>query len=340
MGQVDESIDLEEFVVDDDADADLIWSVSGQQLVGVDVALDTRVVTLTAGSTETGVDQIQLLVRDPAGNTALAGFEVVVVQGGSAPDISALPQVILEAGSDEEQIGLSPFAADPDTPAEELTWEVEAEPGIVARVEGDRLFVSVPAGQTGSRVLRLTAKDPQGNQTSAEMTVLIQQDQVPPEFVLEVGRHPVFSELVELRIVASEELRADPTVAIDAVAQEVEALKDGTYRVNFAHPPSQQGERLVDIKVAGFDWGGNEGERSLMVVLQWMDGMGGNVRSPDPQLMLNVTDRAARPGQLAILYSLGEDELPPDSEGGPVYAVDLLRGRKLDEPVTLNFFPS
>ena len=51
-------------------------------------------------------------------------------------------------------------------------------------------------------------------------------------------------------------------------------------------------------------------------------------------------DRAARPGQLAILYSLGEDELPLDSEGGPVYAVDLLRGRKLDEPVTLNFFPS
>ena len=339
LGQVDESVDLDDFVVDDDVDDQLDWSASGQRLVGVEIAADTRVVTLTVGSFETGVDQIQFLVRDPAGNTALGVMEVIVVQGGSAPEIAALPQILIEAGSPEEQIALAPFANDPDTPAEELSWEVSAEPGIAARIEDDQLFVFVPAGQTGTRVLQLTAIDPQGNQMSAEMEVLIQQDQVAPEFTLSVGRHPVFSDLVELRIAASEPLREDPTVEVDDIQQEVEELEDGTYRVNFAHSPENQGERVADVEISGFDSGGNEGERSLMVALKWMDEMGGNVRSPDPQMMLNVTDAAAGPGQMAVLYRLGEAEMPPDSEGQPVYSVDMLRGRMLDQPVTLNFFP-
>jgi len=56
-------------------------------------------------------------------------------------------------------------------------------------------------------------------------------------------------------------------------------------------------------------------------------------------ISLNVTDAAAGPGQMAVLYQLGEAEMPPGNEGQPVYSVDLLRGRKLGEPVTLNFFP-
>ncbi|HIG53554.1 MAG TPA: hypothetical protein EYQ18_06160 [Candidatus Handelsmanbacteria bacterium] len=339
LGQVDESVDLDDFVVDDDVDDQLNWSASGQRLMTVDIAAETRVVTLTAGDLETGVDQIQFLVRDPAGNTALGVMEVIVVQGGSAPEIGALPKILIEAGSEESQVALSPFAADIDTPAEELNWEVLAEPGISARIEGDQLFVSVPAGEAGIRVLHLTVEDPQGNQTSAEMEVLIQQDEVPPEFTLSVGRHPVFSELLELRIAASEQLREDPEVEVDDELQEVERLDDGTYRVNFLHPPGNQEERMADIEVTGFDPGGNEGQRVLIVALKWMDEMGGNVRSPDPQLMLNVTDAAAGPGQMAVLYQLGEAETPPGNEGQPVYSVDLLRGRKLDHPVTLNFFP-
>jgi len=339
MGQVDVSIDLDDLVVDDDSDDQLHWSASGQRLVAVEIDPDTRVVRLIAEGTEPGVDQIQFLVKDPAGNTALGILEVTVVQGGAAPEIAVLPQVLIEAGSDEEQISLAPFVVDPDTPNNELSWDVEVEPGIVARIEGDRLIVLIPAGQTGSRVLRLTVIDPQGNQTSAEMEILIQQDQIRPEFALTVGRHPIFSELMELHIVASEELREEPSVEIDGDKQEVESLDNESYRVNFSYPPTEEQERFVDIIVKGFDRGGNEGERLLTVALKWMDEAGGNIRSPDPKLGLNVTNDAAGPGQLAVLYRLGEAETPPENDGEPVYSVDLLGGRKLDKPVTLNFFP-
>ena len=339
MGQTDESIDLDEFVVDDDPDGSLLWTASGQRLVAVAIAPESRVVTLTAHDLEAGIDQIQFLVVDPAGNSALAFMEVVVVQGGAAPEINPLPQILIEAGSGEEQIALGLFATDADTPTENLIWEVQTEPGISARVEGDRLFASVPAGETGSRILILIARDPQGNIASAEMEVLIQQDKIAPEFTIVVDRHPVFGDLMELNIKANEEVDGNPAVQVDGQPQEVEALADGSYRVNFTHPPVQQDERLVTIDVVGFDTGGNRGERSLRVVLQWMNEMGGNVRGPDPQLILNVTDLAAGPGQMAVIYQLGSAELPPDSEGGPVYSVDLLRGRKLNEPVTLNFFP-
>ena len=69
----------------------------------------------------------------------------------------------------------------------------------------------------------------------------------------------MFGDLIELHIAASEELSEKLTVAVDGQPQEVEALTDGSYRVNFEHSPQQQGERLVTIDVAGFDSGGNLG---------------------------------------------------------------------------------
>ncbi len=337
-GQIDTSVDLDDFVVDDDADDLLQWVVSGQRAIGVEIDPETRIVTLDATAVPPTLEQLQFAVRDPAGNTALAIMMVVVLRGGAAPEIASLPQILLTAGEQESQLNLSAFANDPDTPAADLTWEVEAEPGIAARIEGDRLFIAVPADQSGNRVLKLTATDPQGNVASADLEILIQQDTIPPEFTVEVNRHPIFSELVELSFSADEELSAVPTVRIDGDSLSVDAQEDGSYRAAFAHMP-QLGERFVQVELLGTDRGGNEGRRAFVVSLAWMDEMGGNVRSPDPQLMLNVADAAARPGQMAIVYRLGAAETPPGSEGEPVYSLDLLRGRMLGHPVTVNFLP-
>jgi hypothetical protein len=337
-GQVDNSLDLDDYVVDDDVDAALVWRVSGEKLLAVSIDAETRVVTLDATAVPPSLERLQFVVRDPAGNTALALMDVVIVRGGQAPEIVQLPQLLLTAGEPEQQLNLSSFVNDPDTPSRDLRWKVEAEPGIAARIEGDRLFVAIPAGQSGSRKLTLTATDPQGNLATAQLEVLIQQDGRAPEFSVAVGRHPVFSDLVELRVESDEALNGVPTVLVDGDTLSVEAQEDGSYRAFFEHPP-QQGERFVEVDIRGRDRAGNEGVRQFEVGLAWMDEMGGNLRSPDPALILNVTDAAARPGQMAIVYRLGEREKPTASQGRDVYSLDLLRGRMLQDPVTVNFIP-
>ena len=181
-GQIDTSIDLDDYVVDDDPDDALVWSASGQKALIVSIDPATHVVTIDASAAGPSIEKIQFVVRDPVGNTELTTVEVVVLRGGVAPEISELPQILLTAGNPEQQIDLGVFVSDDDTPVERLVWSVEAQAGITARLEGTRLFVSVPAGQSGTRLLPVSVRDPQGNVAEAEISVLIEQDLRAPEF--------------------------------------------------------------------------------------------------------------------------------------------------------------
>ena len=106
-GQVDTSTDLDEYVVDDDPDDTLVWSVSGQSALIVSIDSATHVVTIDASAAGPSIEKIQFVVRDPAGNTELTTVEVVVLRGGMAPEISELPQILLTAGNPEQQIDLA-----------------------------------------------------------------------------------------------------------------------------------------------------------------------------------------------------------------------------------------
>ena len=335
-GQVDTSIDLDEFVVDDDSDSLLQWSVSGQRQLRAEIDPITRVLTLSAEGVTPALERIQFLVRDPAGNSAIGVMEVLLLRGGKAPQISPLPQILLLAGGEEKQLELSPFVADADTPREDIEWEVTAEPGIAARIEESRLVMAVPAGQSGRRTLLLTAIDPQGNRMTAEMRILIQEDVEAPTLGLEVKRHPIFSEMIELRILPSEKLPEAPQVWVEGDLVEAVPQGEGSYAAFFSFS-QQSGERLIDVLVRAVDRSGNEVRRELTLSLSWMNEQGGNISSPDQQVMLNVPTAASGPGHLAMLYSVGEAEKPVDSDDQPVYAMELLRDRSLPHPVTVNF---
>jgi hypothetical protein len=336
VGQIVESVDLDDYVVDDDPDDQLVWSAGGQQSLTVEIDSQTHVVTLGAVAGLPGVEQIQLLVRDPAGHSVLSSMEVLILSGGKAPEISPLPQILLAAGGEEKQLDLTPYVSDEDTPTAEISWELAAEAGVAGRIEGSRLIVSVPAGQQGTRNLQLTAVDPQGNRMGAEMKILIEEDSEPPVLMLEVGRHPVFSDLLELEVRASETLRQAPEVRVDGDPVEV-VLEEDSYLATFPFQPQEE-EGLIEVAVRAFDRGGNEANRQLNLALSWMDEGGGNVQGPDPQVRLNVPEGAAGPGQLALLYRLGEEDKPANSGEEPVYAIGLARRQGLSYPVTLNFF--
>ena len=308
----------------------------------------THQVTLKAEEIQPGREQIQFLVRDSADNIALGTLAVMLLRGGAAPIIRPLPQIILEAGGEEERLVLTGYVSDEDTPSAEIVWQVSHGPGVAARVEGQRLFVSVPADQRGIRELQLIARDPQENQATAPLEVVILEDADDPIFTLQIDRHPVFQEVLELHIQASEILRADPELSIDGAPVAVERQGEQAYLATY-QVPLVEGERFVDLILRGFDPAGNEGVRQLKLALRWMaePGMipgvasqprGGSLSSADLCAVLNISENTAREGRLATLYQLGESEVPPGSEAQPVYAVDLAGDRELDHPATLNFF--
>ena len=203
-----DGLDLDDFVVDDDPDSVLLWTFSASADLLVEHDQLTNEVTISADAVGSGLQKVQFVVLDPAGNTAVEILEVLIVRGGLAPRINPLPQFLLPTGSaGEQKISLDLYIVDEDTPLEEIIWSVSAEPGISARVENRELFISAPAGQEGVRRLTLRATDPQGNQVQAELTVVLQGDNEAPRFSVQVRRNSVIGDLLELVIRACSKSR-------------------------------------------------------------------------------------------------------------------------------------
>lgn len=336
-GQEGRSIDLDQYVVDDDPDSVLAWTVT--QPPGLAVAVDalTHVLSVAAQASAAGPNQVQLLVRDLAGNVATGLLEVLVLLGGEPPVITGLPQLLVAAGASEQALSLDLYVEDADTPAPEISWEVSAEPGVAARVEARRLLLSVPAGESGARRLVLTATDPEGNQGEAELVVLIQADDQPPSFAVALSRTPAATDVLQVVVTPDEALAAAPTLVLVGGPVELEPRADGSYVAAY-QVSGVGGEQRLTAVVRGTDRAGNQGEREVVVALQWMVDDGGSLGSPDGLVSLNVPTAASGPGNLALLRRLDEGEAPPDAEGQPVYEVGVSPTGDLLHPAVLNVF--
>ena len=336
-GEVNTSLDLDDYAVDDDLDSTLSWSASSSAAVQVSIDPQTHVVSLSTQNSQPSLEVVHFLATDPAGNTAAGDLEVALVQAGEPPKLAPLPQIRLNAGGAEERLGLDAFVADLDTPDQDLLWEASAEQGLTARIEDRQLVVAVPAGQTGNAQVRLRVKDPEGNQAQGVVQIEVATDTQAPELELKVRRHPLVADLLQVEAEASEALREMPQILAGQTLLEVEAKGEKGY-VGYYQIPRQEGEQFLDLTATGFDQSGNEVRDSLSVALRWMDREGGSLGSPDVQMALNAGDDAAGPGNLALIYRLDPRQVPPGSESQPVYAVDLARGRDLLHPVAVNFY--
>lgn len=339
-GEVDRSIDLDDYVVDDDPDSTLRWSVGQPLDVVMSVDPLTHELTVQPQSTASGPRTAQLLVRDPAGNTALGVLEMQIVRGGEPPVVGPLPQILLPAGGEEQALSLDLYVSDPDNEPAEIRWTVNAEPGVAARIDAERrLFVSVPAGQQGSRQVLLVAEDPQGNRDEGTLVILVQQDDEPPTFALVAQRNDVVSDLLDIVIEPSEPLDAPPEVTLNGSLAEVTDLGDGTYSTSFAVPPVDT-PQSVRVEVSGKDRAGNPGERRLDVALRRLADEGGRVAAADGQATVTVPGNAARSGRMAVVYRLGDADRPPGAgdDPRPIYRAAVDGGGPVTEPVTLNLF--
>ena len=129
-----------------------------------------------------------------------------------------------------------------------------------------------------------------------------------------------------------------PAIRLEGGSREVvPGVDEGAFTATYNVPPIA-GPQFVQIDIEGVDLAGNTGTRVLLVALQRMDDEGGSLTHPDGLLSLNVPDAVAAPGRLAIIYRLGEEELPENTEGQDVYFVDFTGGATLQSPLTLNLF--
>jgi hypothetical protein len=338
-GEEDRSLDLDDFVVDDDPDSTLIWSVSQPSDVIVSIDPLNHELSVRPDSTAAGPRTAQLLVRDPAGNTALGILQIQVLRGGEPPVVTPLPQILLPAGGPEQALSLDLYVEDADTPDNEIDWTVIAEPGVAARIEARRLFVSIPAGQQGSREVALSAEDPQGNRDEGRLIILIQQDDELPRFALEAKQNAVVGDLLDIIIQPSEELTGPPQVTINGVAVEVRDRGDGTYEASYAIPPVDM-EQTVAVIVTGRDRAGNLGKRSIDITAKRLSGSGGSVAIEDGQATVNVPSAIVGPGRLAVFYPLSEEDRPDGIGDDPGTLIFLAVNGENDlmAPVTLNLF--
>jgi hypothetical protein len=337
-GEQNTDVDLDDFVVDDDADSNLIWSVSSPTDVVVKVDSLTHTVSVTPLETASGPRTAQLLVRDPAGNTALALLEITVLRGGEPPILTELPQLLLIAGTPEQALTLDLFVSDADTPVEDLTWLASAEPGIGARVEDRRLHLSVPAGQQGVRRVIIAAVDPQGNRDEAPLTIFIQQDDQAPTISIQARRNQLTPDRLDLEFTTDEDLGTAPQIELNGVSVIPILTGSGMWSVAYPIPVNEENQRLT-VGVRASDAAGNESTREVEISLRRVGAAGGSALSADNAASVNVPDAAAQPGRIVVLREMDAKDLPEGADdGGPVYELDVAAGNEINQPIILSLF--
>jgi hypothetical protein len=179
-GEPFSQIQLDDYVLDvDDADQTLIWSVSGDSHVTVDIT--DRVATINVNDPEwNGTDWVIFIATDPGG---LQGSDTVRFEVGAVNDppvVDDIPGQVIVEGQHFSQINLDNFVADPDHADDSIQWTVAGSSAITVSIVDRIANLTVDPDWYGSETIVFTAEDPLGARNSD--TAVFQATQVndPP----------------------------------------------------------------------------------------------------------------------------------------------------------------
>ena len=175
--------DVAEFFEDPEGDS-LTFSASSSDTTVASAAVDgsaLTVVTLAEGSST-----VTVTATDTADNTGSIEFTLTVEAPNRAPEITdTIPPQTLMVG-DTARLDPADYFTDPD--GDDLTYEaVSSETGIVtALIDADGM-VEIGAQTSGSTVVTVQAKDPEG--LSAEQQVMVTVTAPPPMIADTIPTH-------------------------------------------------------------------------------------------------------------------------------------------------------
>ena len=173
-------INLDDYVSDaEDADSILIWSVSGDSEVSVDIT--NRVATITVNDPEwNGRDGVLFTVEDSEGLTASDNVMFTVSPVNDLPVVAGIPDQAIAEGQSFGQINLDDFVIDADHSDDSLSWTASGQSGITVSILDRVATFTLDPEWNGTDTIVFAAADPLGGQGSDTAVFTVTPINDPP----------------------------------------------------------------------------------------------------------------------------------------------------------------
>ena len=173
-------INLDDYVSDaEDADSILIWSVSGDADVSVDIT--KRVATITVNDPEwNGRDGVLFTVEDTEGLTASENVMFTVNPVNDLPLVAGIPDQTIAEGQGFGQISLDDFVTDADHSDDSLSWTAYGQSGITVSILDRVATFTLDPDWNGTDTIVFAAADPLGGEGSDTAVFTVTPVNDPP----------------------------------------------------------------------------------------------------------------------------------------------------------------
>jgi hypothetical protein len=167
-------LSLDDLVTDpDDEDTNLLWQVTGQNELQVQLS-NSRAVRIEAPGTFGGIEVLTFTVADPSGETASFELLVFSAPANGEPILAPIPDVSVPLDGADTSIDLDDYVFDLDHEPGQIDWFVPTHAYLTLRVDPDSHILTVaPTSEAiaGIVELQLTAIDPDGHEASQTVRI-------------------------------------------------------------------------------------------------------------------------------------------------------------------------
>ena len=186
-GEEFEEFDLDDYVTDDNSDSDIVWTITGNTDLDVDIDADNLVI-INYPDDWTGSETITFTAEDPEGLTdsATATFEVEGV-ANTAPKLDDIPDQVLDkdSGLNDDLVDLWDYASDDESSDSELDFTIKSQTNedvVFCSIEDNRyLECEVEDDETGYSYVVVKVEDPKGLSDAYKLKVEVVDDEEDDE---------------------------------------------------------------------------------------------------------------------------------------------------------------
>lgn len=254
------SITLDDFVKDETADADIVWSTSAAEKFTISIQNNLASITVTDPK-RLGAETVTFTATDTEGLSSSVEVEFTVLQSGDTepPVVDPVTPVLVDNGLDFPEIDLNELV-DSNTDADDLTISV-AGPAELTLTLTDGILMVEPVDQnwSGEADITITVTDMAGNEATTTLSVKrnAQDENSAPVFADISVTDPVSDGMFRLDFseYVSDEDIASVTYSVDA-GNDVKILQSGSIIV--IQPLSDNYSGTVPVTVTATDSEGQE----------------------------------------------------------------------------------